>query len=173
MVMKSTAKSLALSLLLASLQVTVQANAFGKRADAATNPTANKTLAQFDSRNDGRGNRCSERSLRGDYAIAFDGVVNGVGPVATLGVITLDGRGAFTINDTASFNGFIVDRVGSGSYTVNANCTGNATVTYTVGQPGRQATFNFVLIDGGREVQLISTVAGAVVSGNAKSLSSK
>ena len=116
--------------------------------------------------------KCTLRGLRGDYAITFHGTVisPAVGPVATLGVISLDGSGGFVIRDTASFAGAIIDRVGAGTVNLNANCTGDATVTYTVGQPGRTATFNFVVIDGGREIHLISTTAGSVVTGLAKAL---
>lgn len=172
--MKRTSMLIALSLILASLQLTGQANTVGKNVNAvaATSLKGNKPMAPPDSGDDdSRGNRCSNRRVRGKYGIAFSGVVNGVGPVATLGVITLDGRGAFSIEDTASFNGFIVDRVGEGSYTVNADCTGNATVTYSVGQPGRQATFNVVVLEGGREILLISTTPGAIVPGKANLLS--
>jgi hypothetical protein len=116
--------------------------------------------------------RCTLRSVRGDYAITFNGTVisPAVGVVATLGVISLDGSGGFVIRDTASFAGAIIDRVGAGTINLNANCTGDATVTYTVGQPGRTATFNFVVVDGGREIHLISTTAGSVVTGLAKAL---
>ena len=113
---------------------------------------------------------CSERTLRGAYEIDFSGHFVGVGPVATLGTITLDGDGNFTITDTASFNGAIIARAGTGVYNVESNCTGSATVTYTVGQPGRQATFNFVVTDQGRDVRLIGTTPGSIVSGSAKPL---
>jgi hypothetical protein len=110
--------------------------------------------------------------VRGDYAITFSGnvLMPAVGPVATLGVISLDGSGGFTITDTASFAGAIIDRVGAGTVNLNSNCTGDATVTYTVGQPGRTATFNFVVLDGGNEIELISTTAGSIVTGNARAL---
>ena len=116
--------------------------------------------------------RCTLRGVAGDYAISFNGNVlaPAVGPVATLGILSVDNNGGFTINDTASFAGVIVDRVGAGTITLNADCTGNATVTYTVGQPGRTATFNFVVLDGSREIQLISTTEGSVVTGSAKSM---
>ena len=123
------------------------------------------------------GGSCSTRSLRGTYEIEFSGhfvnVVNSVTtfvPVATLGTITLDGDGTFTIKDTASFGGQILSRVGSGVYNVESNCTGSATVTYTEGQPGRQAFFNLVVTDNGRDVRLIGTTPGSIVSGSAKPL---
>jgi hypothetical protein len=115
--------------------------------------------------------RCSVRSLDGVYAIEFSGSFIGVGPVATLGTIRLDGAGNFEVTDTASFNGVIVDRVGAGTYTVESDCTGSATVLYSVGQPGRQATFNFVISNQGRDVSLIGTTPGGIVSGSAKPIS--
>ena len=115
--------------------------------------------------------KCSERSLNGVYSIEFSGSFVGVGPVATLGTIKLDGAGNFEVTDTASFNGTIIDRVGAGTYTVGADCTGSATVTYSVGQPGRQATFDFVITDRGQDVRLIGTTPGSIVSGSAKPIS--
>lgn len=114
---------------------------------------------------------CSVRSLNGVYAIEFAGSFVGVGPVATLGTIRLDGAGNFEVNDTASFNGAIIGRVGAGTYTVESDCTGSATVTYSVGQPGRQATFDFVITDRGQDIRLIGTTPGGIVSGSAKPIS--
>ena len=115
--------------------------------------------------------KCSERSLSGVYAIEFAGSFVGVGPVATLGTINLDGAGNFVVTDTASFNGTIIDRVGAGTYSVDSDCTGSATVTYSVGQPGRQATFNFVITERGLDIRLIGTTPGGIVSGSAKPIS--
>ncbi|HEV2799825.1 MAG TPA: hypothetical protein VGW12_04975 [Pyrinomonadaceae bacterium] len=129
-----------------------------------------EAVAQGGKGGSGGGGACSVRSLRGTYEIEFSGHFVGVGPVATLGTITLDGNGNFNITDTASFGGTILTRVGSGTYNVESNCTGSATVTYTVGQPGRQATFNLVVTDNGRDVRLIGTTPGSIVLGSAKPL---
>lgn len=160
-----------ISMLLTLSLLVVVSQAAGQ---TSVNPRAAKTIGLTAS---GLGSsplspRCTLRGVRGDYAITFNGTVisPAVGPVATLGVISLDGSGGFTIRDTASFAGAIVERVGAGTINLNANCTGDATVTYTVGQPGRTATFNFVVVDGGREIHLLSTTAGSVVTGLAKAL---
>ena len=155
-----------------SLTVVVM-QAMGQTSTVSANANGSKSFKTTSVPSGPANPRCTVRTVRGDYAIGFSGnVLNPVvGPVATLGVISLDGNGGFTINDTASFAGSLVDRVGAGTITVNSDCTGDATVTYTVGQPGRTATFNFVILDGGREIMLISTTAGSVVTGTAKALS--
>jgi hypothetical protein len=169
--MKRISMLLTLSLMVIVAQAIGQTST-GSNAITASNATGTKSFAASNFRGNGTNPPCTLRGLRGDYAITFSGnvIVPAVGPVATLGVISLDANGGFTIRDTASFAGAIIDRVGAGTVNLNANCTGDATVTYTVGQPGRVATFNFVIADGGREILLISTTAGSVVTGSAKAL---
>ncbi len=168
--MKHISMLLTLSLILVVVEAMGQTKTGGRNFTAESNSTATEKLVTTDFRSFAPVSRCTARRLAGDYAITFNGNVTGVGPVATLGVISVDGNGSFTISDTSSFNGLIVNRVGAGPINVDPDCTGNATVTYTVGQPGRSATFNFVILEGGREILLISTSAGAVVTGSAKAL---
>jgi hypothetical protein len=68
---------------------------------------------------------CSLGSVAGNWGITDTGTVVGVGPRAAVGVLTLDGAGHL-INGfaTSSLNGAIATETFSGTYTVNANCTG-------------------------------------------------
>jgi hypothetical protein len=171
--MKRISMLLTLSLTVVVMQAMGQTSAVGQNVRTASNSIGAKSFSPSSLPGGAANPRCTLRTVRGDYAIGFSGnvLMPSVGPVATLGVISLDGTGGFTINDTASFAGALVDRVGAGTINVNQNCTGDATVTYTVGQPGRTATFNFVILDGGREIMLISTTEGSVVTGTAKAIS--
>jgi len=94
---------------------------------------------------------CSNATLAGRYAFIGDGFVPGgpppapMVPFATVGILTLDGRGNLSDKATVSNNGQISQNVNPGTYTVNADCTGTMTITI----PGLpfQLTFNLVVAD--------------------------
>jgi hypothetical protein len=93
---------------------------------------------------------CSSSSLSGDYSIRITGaIVAGpqAGPVNGENVTHYDGKGGLTSVDHVILNGSVpaVDwRVAVGTYTLNPDCTGQATFTYPDGQsPG--LTYFFVL----------------------------
>ncbi len=115
---------------------------------------------------------CTNTTLSGNYAYSFSGHAYlgadgtprpGGTPVEILavGVITFDGQGAFTGADTESTGGVIRPRSYSGSYTVNADCTGISTIDPPVGP-----AHTFMAIDqGGDEFYVIVTDPGAAISG--------
>jgi hypothetical protein len=105
---------------------------------------------------DGRGRACSNATLRGDYGFVVGGI-RGVGPGVTetfvgIGLRTYDGDGRFTHIDSAhgQLTGAARDREAFGTYEVNANCTGTATMNIP-GVPFPIET-SFVIVDGGRQV---------------------
>ena len=63
-------------------------------------------------------------TLNGAYVTHATGSVGGA-PLAVVGVTTYDGRGNYTFSATVSFNGTISKGSGSGTYTVNRDCTGS------------------------------------------------
>src|SRR5688572_8091051 len=65
-------------------------------------------------------------TLNGAYVTQATGSVGGA-PLAVVGVTTYDGRGNYTFTATVSFNGAISKGSGSGTYTVNRDCTGSQT----------------------------------------------
>jgi hypothetical protein len=78
---------------------------------------------------------CSNSSLRGSFGFQFNGTVLGVGPIAGVGVNTYDGVGSYTGTQTVNINGFPVpNQPTSGTYSVNADCTGTQTVSFPGGQ---------------------------------------
>jgi hypothetical protein len=83
------------------------------------------------------GTSCSNASLSGAYAITISGSIVGVGPVSVVGIATFDGNGGIPSN-----LGHIVVNgaqppadwlTGTGTYDVNANCTGKIHLAFDNG----------------------------------------
>jgi hypothetical protein len=83
-----------------------------------------------DEENDSRA-KCSEATLHGTYLFAYDGVFGkDQMPFAIAGYDVFDGNGKFDTVSSDNFNGQVFRKVHtSGTYTVNADCTGTFTVT--------------------------------------------
>jgi hypothetical protein len=95
------------------------------------------------------------------FALNLTGTINNIGPVAVVGQLVLDGNGNIKGSGTSIPNGTVWFGSISGSYTENANCTGTMQIT----PPGMGAlNFNTVKVD--REILVIETDSGSVVSGN-------
>jgi hypothetical protein len=112
---------------------------------------------------------CSLATLEGSYGFAADefftsgpvpASISAFTPVAAIGVDTFDGAGNLSGSITGSFGGLIFTSPLSGTYTVNADCTGSATVTETNG--GFVIHFSFVIVDHGRQLRNLATDPGAV-----------
>jgi hypothetical protein len=77
--------------------------------------------------------QCSLQSVRGTYGVFF--VVSDQGlqqTFAGVAVITADGKGNFLGTETFNSGSQVCTNVElSGTYTVNANCTGTTSVTFT------------------------------------------
>jgi hypothetical protein len=120
--------------------------------------------------NDAPGRGCGNRTLRGDYGILISGVAP-EGPSGKLemtvgtAVRTYDGHGGFTQIDSVhgQISGAVVDRQGSGTYEVHADCSGTATL-FATGVPF-PIVASFVIVDGGEEVkEAVMSPPPAVVS---------
>ena len=71
---------------------------------------------------------CSLERAAGKWGFTDNGTVVGVGPRIATGVLTLDAAGNLLDGiATSSLNGTIADETFSGTYTVNADCTGTLT----------------------------------------------
>jgi hypothetical protein len=105
---------------------------------------------------------CTTRSIDGSYAYLVSGTNVGGGLVAAVGLVTTDGEGSLTANDTVSANGAIIRRTITGTYSVNGDCTG--TVTFT-DQFGLTTNLDFVLAEGRQELNFIQTDPGTVTTG--------
>jgi hypothetical protein len=111
----------------------------------------------------GEGPECSNHTLRGDYAFTIDGTIL-AGPARLLlrglAMTHFDGEGGLNQVDFATIEGAPAWpdwRPATGTYHVNADCTGSAEI---VPAAGPSIPLRLVLFDGGRQV-------ATVVVGNA------
>lgn len=117
-------------------------------------------LAEDENRN------CNESILKGDYGLIVTGNRNAgtvIENFVTLSLVTFDGKGGFTATGVShgATTGIRKGPV-SGTYTVNANCTG-AWTTNIQGVPPIPA--EIVIVDRGREIFVSSVSASEVSSG--------
>jgi hypothetical protein len=113
---------------------------------------------------------CSNSSLRGNYGFQIRGTIVGFGPIVGVALLTFDGGGNFTQTDNVSVNGFpsMVNRPGSGTYSVNADCTG----TQTLNSGGQVVHTTFVIAANGNEVFDEVTDPNLVITGIGKRVAS-
>jgi hypothetical protein len=108
---------------------------------------------------------CGLDLLPGFYSLSLAGeIVNGnnEGPYAALGLLTLESSGAATLVVAQNYHGTVTPAVTTqGRYSMGNDCTG--TIILSTG-----ARFEMVMSSGGREINLLQTVQGAVVQGIAK-----
>jgi hypothetical protein len=100
---------------------------------------------------------CTNRTLQGDYGFALEGEILGPG-LQFRGVVLqhYDGKGNFTQVDHIVFNGVPPAEEwtpGSGTYTVNPNCTGTAVAN----TPNSPVPLNlaFVVVRQGKEIHMV------------------
>ena len=109
---------------------------------------------------------CTVATLHGSFGYFLSGPLIGLGPVAAVGIATLDGAGGLSARDTVSNNGVIGHRNGSGAYTMNSNCTGSVTLNGDF--LGFSADFTVVPESRGREFTFIVTNPFTNQAGEAK-----
>ena len=100
---------------------------------------------------------CSVASLNGAYGSVLTGQVLNVGPIVSVGVSTFDGRGHFVAQQTINVNGNVVQAPGTGTYTVNRDCTGIADLVGAGLHP-------FVIVDGGKQMDLMDINSAEVIT---------
>jgi len=106
---------------------------------------------------------CGENGKKQTLAANLSGSVNGVGPVAYVEQVILDGKGNVSGNGIFSLDGTIYKVPITGTYTENADCTGSAQITP---QGLSTLNFNFVVVNVGKEILLIETDTDTIVCGN-------
>jgi hypothetical protein len=110
---------------------------------------------------------CSLRTLNGCYGFTFSGTILGLGPIAGIGVTNFDGQGHLTSTDTVNINGSGgIPETGTGTYTVNSDCTGSEVSTRS--PSGLVVTTNFVIVNHGKEVLFVNTAPGLAITGSLK-----
>jgi hypothetical protein len=117
-----------------------------------------------DDRHDRRHESCSALTLKGSYGFTTTGSIVAAGPVglvADVGVLTFDGLGGVTETETFSLNGDIRRRTNPGGYFVDADCTGDISLTMP---PPSGVASHFVIVDDGKELRAIVIDAGRVLT---------
>jgi hypothetical protein len=116
---------------------------------------------------------CSVATLRGSYGTQSTGSIVADGPiglVAEAGVIKFDGLGGASQTTRVSLNGTILPPRSSlsGTYEVKSDCTGDLAMVLPGPTGPITSTFDFVIVDHGKEVRLVNTGLGRVIVGNAR-----
>jgi len=117
--------------------------------------------------------KCTDRTLRGDYGFTAEGVLLGTPGLSaqaqfrSVGVAHFNGKGGLTWVEHTVINGVPVNMdfvPASGTYSVNANCTGTAVVN-TPNSPF-PLRLSLVIAKEGREIRTILDAGsvGAVFS---------
>jgi hypothetical protein len=112
---------------------------------------------------------CTNHTLHGDYGFALEGEILGPG-LQFRGVVMqhYDGKGSFTQVDHIVFNGVPPAEEwtpGSGTYTVNPNCTGSA-VIIVPGNPLSPINLHFVVVRQGKEIHQVVDANAVTAVGN-------
>jgi hypothetical protein len=109
----------------------------------------------------GQTSGCTLAAVKGSYGLVANGTILGVGPFAAAGILTTNGAGSFAYSFTQNVNGVVSSGTVPGTYTLDSNCSGTA--TFANGE-----TFAAVVVNGGQEIDLISTTPSSVQSVVAK-----
>ncbi len=105
---------------------------------------------------------CTNATLEGRHGLTLTGTIFARGVVGAVGVLTFDGEGNQSYAATAVFEDTGLSHVNlAGTYTVNPDCTGSSEL-------GEGTTFDFVIVDGGKEILQIATRVDRVVTWSIK-----
>lgn len=105
---------------------------------------------------------CSTATLQGAFGYTVTGFFPGGVPFAAVGKIVFNGSGLVTTTRTLSNGGTIVRaNTGSGTYSINADCTGSFTIT--AGGLG-QLELDIVLDDEADQIRGIAVNPGLVLT---------
>jgi hypothetical protein len=109
---------------------------------------------------------CTNATLTGAYAHAMNGFFyysdGSQGVFAAAARTVADGNGGFTGTETVNFDGTPQKaQAYTGTYTVNSDCTGTASFKDSNGT----VDVAFVITNGGKQAQMVSSAADFIVSG--------
>jgi hypothetical protein len=121
-------------------------------------------LVKSDEKDNGR--RCTLHSAKDAYGFALVGSLAAVGPIATSGTTNFDGEGNDSGKFTVTTFGATQQFTFSGSYTVNPNCTGTATLNISPSVFGFSVLhFDAVGTNEEKEIKWLITDPGIVIAG--------
>jgi hypothetical protein len=113
-----------------------------------------------------RADKCTLKDIKGVYVGTFTGsiVAPPLGAFAAVARIVCDGKGGCSGTGTQSLNGTILPfNAGSGTVTINPNCTGTITVN---AEGGPALHFDVISTEDGKEAWSVETDPGTVISGH-------
>ena len=76
-----------------------------------------------------------------------------------------DGNGTLTGSETLSFDGTIVRRQFTGTYTMTAECSGTVTVQFATASAGAPIHGDIVAVNNARQINFVQTDPNFVFSG--------
>lgn len=112
---------------------------------------------------------CSNATLKGAYGFNFSGQILGgpaAGPIAGAGMFVFDGQGNLTQLDHTVSNGNpppVQWRSATGTYTLNADCTGTLEIDFTDGSP--PIHLSIVVAQRGRKILDVVDNPGTAITG--------
>ena len=109
---------------------------------------------------------CKNELIAGNYGFTVQGTKLGgagpTGPMVGVAMTQFDGKGGLSQIDTVTIDGEVVadwtHTRATGTYAVNADCTGTFTINFTDGRP--TVVTNFVVADNGDEIVTVVISAG-------------
>ena len=106
---------------------------------------------------------CTTSNLQGAFGHSISGTFEGT-PITAMGLVTYDGSGKLTGADSVSIKGVVTpQRTINGTYTVNSFCAGSMTWSTSTGT----AELTFVIVDGGRQMNIMQLNPGSSAVGSA------
>lgn len=103
--------------------------------------------------------QCSLGSSAGNFGFTLTGVVilpTGPVPIAAVGRAALDAAGNVSGTESRSVGGGFADETFSGTFTVNPDCTGTATINFhESGQLVRTSVLSIVFDNNEREIRMV------------------
>jgi hypothetical protein len=115
---------------------------------------------------------CSNQTLDGDYGLTIEGLVAIPGPGIQLRGVVLqhyDGNGHITMVDHVVAGGIPPPeawRPGAGTYTVNADCTGKAMLTFPSDPNAPPIVLYFVVVNHGKQIRQVVDGNAIIATGN-------
>jgi hypothetical protein len=131
--------------------------------------TSTAWAAQSDDKDEGK--TCSNQTLHGAYGFTIEGLLAIPGPgIQVRGVVlqTYDGNGHITQVDHVVIGGMAPPeewRPGTGTYTVNPDCTGKATL-FPGGTSGPPLVLFFVIVNHGEMIRQVVDGNATIATGN-------
>lgn len=114
------------------------------------------------------GPSCSDATLRGDYGFTITGQILGgptAGPVTGVAMTSFEGNGNLTQVDHVVHSGNLPAvewRPGTGTYSLNPDCTGTMEIDFTDGSPSLH--LSIVVVRLGREIRTVVSNPGTALT---------